>query len=176
MHKLLLLEDKSRLQKVKTRKLQLAGTGERLMISNSYNRHNARYRCSPVPARKNLLFAGDSEIVIAAYVYGSLTKGNFRPDSDVDIALLCKPKMKLVPEEYFSLLGTLESKLGRGVQITYLTSANLVLAKEIIGYGERIFCRDRYFCECFEMQIFSMYADLNWQRREVLAAYGVHDE
>jgi len=46
-----------RLQKVKTRKLQLAGTGERLMISNGYNRHNAR---SPVPARKNLLFAGDS--------------------------------------------------------------------------------------------------------------------
>ena len=48
---------KSRLQKVKTRKLQLAGTGERLMISNSYNCHNARL---PVPARKNLLFAGDS--------------------------------------------------------------------------------------------------------------------
>jgi predicted nucleotidyltransferase len=123
---------------------------------------------------KNELFA--LEIVTAAYVYGSLTKGNFRPDSDVDIALLCKPKMKLEPEEYFYLLGTLESKLGRLVQITYLTSANLVLAKEIIGYGERIFCRDRYFCECFEMQIFSMYADLNWQRREVLAAYGVHDE
>ena len=54
----------SRLQKVKTRKLQLAGTGERLMISNSYNRHNARYRCSPVPARKNLLFAGDSAIAL----------------------------------------------------------------------------------------------------------------
>jgi len=48
---------KSRLQKVETRNLQLAGTGERLMISNGYNRHNA---CSPVPARKNLLFAGDS--------------------------------------------------------------------------------------------------------------------
>jgi len=47
----------SRLQKVETRNLQLAGTGERLMISNNYNRHNAR---SPVPARKNLLFAGDS--------------------------------------------------------------------------------------------------------------------
>jgi hypothetical protein len=46
----------SRLQKVETRNLQLAGTGERLIISNSYNRHNAR---SPVPARKNLLFAGD---------------------------------------------------------------------------------------------------------------------
>jgi len=50
----------SRLQKVETRKLQMEGTGERLMISNSYNRHNVRYRCSPVPARKNLLFAGDS--------------------------------------------------------------------------------------------------------------------
>ena len=47
----------SRLQKVETRKLQLAGTGERLIISNSYNCHNAR---SPVPARTNLLFAGDS--------------------------------------------------------------------------------------------------------------------
>jgi hypothetical protein len=49
----------SRLQKVETRNLQLAGTGERLIISNGYNRHNAR---SPVPARKNLLFAGDSNI------------------------------------------------------------------------------------------------------------------
>jgi hypothetical protein len=57
--------DRSRLQKVKTRKLQLAGTGERLMISNSYNRHNARYRCSPVPARKNLLFAGDSDLQVS---------------------------------------------------------------------------------------------------------------
>jgi len=47
----------SRLQKVETRKLQLAGTGERLMISSGYNRHNAH---SPAPARKNLLFAGDS--------------------------------------------------------------------------------------------------------------------
>ena len=52
-----LYSSRSRLQKVKTRNLQLAGTGERLMISNGYNRHNAR---SPVPARKNLLFAGDS--------------------------------------------------------------------------------------------------------------------
>ena len=52
----------SRLQKVETRNLQLAGTGERLMISNGYNRHNAR---SPVPARKNLLFAGDSFISIS---------------------------------------------------------------------------------------------------------------
>jgi len=53
------LYNKSRLQKVETRKLKLAGTGERLMISNSYNRHNSCYRCSPVvPARKNLLFAG----------------------------------------------------------------------------------------------------------------------
>ena len=56
-HIFLYISFKSRLQKVETRKLQLAGTGERLMISNSYNRHNAR---SPVPARKNLLFAGDS--------------------------------------------------------------------------------------------------------------------
>jgi hypothetical protein len=47
----------SRLQKVETRNLQLAGTGGRLMISNGYNRYNVR---SPVPARKNLLFAGDS--------------------------------------------------------------------------------------------------------------------
>jgi hypothetical protein len=56
----------SRLQKVKTCNLQLAGTGERLMISNGYNRHNAR---SPVPARKNLLFAGDSENGIFSQSY-----------------------------------------------------------------------------------------------------------
>jgi hypothetical protein len=49
----------NRLQIVATCRLQLAGTGERVIISTSYNRHNAR---SPVPARKNLLFAGDSFI------------------------------------------------------------------------------------------------------------------
>ena len=61
----------SRLQKVETRNLQLAGTGERLMISNGYNRHNAR---SPVPARKNLLFAGDS--------YNPLLYNNPKPGPD----------------------------------------------------------------------------------------------
>ena len=50
----------NRLQKFETRKLQLAGTGEQLMISNGYNRHNACCCCSPVPTRKNLLFADDS--------------------------------------------------------------------------------------------------------------------
>ena len=43
------LSRRSRLQKVETRKLQLAGTGERLIISNGYNCHNARFavRLSP---------------------------------------------------------------------------------------------------------------------------------
>jgi hypothetical protein len=59
-----LYSSRSRLQKVKTRNLQLAGTGERLMISNGYKRHNAR---SPVPARKNLLFAGDSYIFFVKF-------------------------------------------------------------------------------------------------------------
>jgi len=36
-----------------------AGADEQVIISNSNNRYNARYRCLPVPARKNLLFAGD---------------------------------------------------------------------------------------------------------------------
>ena len=35
----------SRLQKVETRKSQLAGTGERLMISNSYNRSQRTFAC-----------------------------------------------------------------------------------------------------------------------------------
>jgi glutamate carboxypeptidase len=44
------------------------GTGEQLMISNSYNRHNARYRCSPAPARKNLLLAGESKQQNSDYI------------------------------------------------------------------------------------------------------------
>ena len=78
----------SRLQKVEIRKLQLAGTGERLMISNSYNRHNARYRCSPVPARKNLLFAGDSKQVKKFFrIEGFNCFGMFNLSSLPDIVL-----------------------------------------------------------------------------------------
>jgi hypothetical protein len=47
---------------LETHKLQLAGTGGRVMISNSYNLHNARYPYSPLPARKNLLFAASQHI------------------------------------------------------------------------------------------------------------------
>ena len=65
--------DMSRLQKVETRKLQLAGTGERLMISicrgvlqyaPTTQRSLSMFACSPVPARKNVLFAGDSDMVL----------------------------------------------------------------------------------------------------------------
>ena len=66
----------SRLQKVETRKLQMVGTGEQPMISNSYSRNNTRYRCSPVPARKNLLFAGDSPLLKISFI---LTDQTNRP-------------------------------------------------------------------------------------------------
>ena len=57
----------SRLQKVETRNLQMARTGERLMISNGYNRHNAR---SPVPARK-IYFLQTTHLIVAHPIPGA---------------------------------------------------------------------------------------------------------
>ena len=83
-------------EKVETRKLQLAGTGERLIISNSYNRHNARYRCSPVPARKLKKWQESHPHLFVKSVYNETKPDTERDNCNGDIIIADTREIKFI--------------------------------------------------------------------------------
>lgn len=106
-----------------------------------------------------------------AYLLGSAVAERLRPDSDVDIAVLCRGAGHLPVEERLRLAGRLAAVLGRPVDLGVLSISNVVYAKEAIATGRLIFERDHRVTARFAMLALSMYASLQEARREVLRAY-----
>jgi predicted nucleotidyltransferase len=110
-------------------------------------------------------------VVAAVYLLGSAAAGRLRADSDLDIALLPARGSSILPEQRFALAADLEDLVGRVVDVGILSTANLVYAKEAVANGRVIFERDPAARARFVALVFSMYADLQENRREVLHAY-----
>jgi len=94
-----------------------------------------------------------------------------RADSDVDLALLPARGNLITPEQRLELAADLEDLVGRIVDVGILSTANLVYAKEAVANGLLLFERDPAARARFAALVFSMYADLQENRREVLHAY-----
>ena len=109
--------------------------------------------------------------VEAAYLLGSAVAGRLRDDSDLDIALLPRRGSSVPPEQRLTLAADLEDLVGRIVDLGILSTSNLVYAKETVANGRVIFERDPAVRARFVGLVFSMYADLQENRREVLHAY-----
>lgn len=114
---------------------------------------------------------GQESCVVAAYLLGSAAEGRLRADSDVDIALLPVRGTALTGKARMDLAADLEALIGRPVDLGILNTGNLVYAKEAVARGAIIFERDRAATTRFAALVFSMYADLQENRREVLHAY-----
>ncbi|MFM8656467.1 MAG: type VII toxin-antitoxin system MntA family adenylyltransferase antitoxin, partial [Chthoniobacterales bacterium] len=108
------------------------------------------------------------EHLAVAYLLGSAARGDLRPDSDLDIALLPARGCVITPQERLSLAADLEDIAGRTVDLGVLSTANLVYAKEAVAHGRVIFERDHAARARFAMLVLSMYASLQECRREVL--------
>jgi predicted nucleotidyltransferase len=109
--------------------------------------------------------------VAAVYLLGSAAAGRLRADSDVDLALLPARGNLITPEQRLELAADLEDLVGRIVDVGILSTANLVYAKEAVANGLLLFERDPAARARFAALVFSMYADLQENRREVLHAY-----
>jgi len=106
----------------------------------------------------------------AIYLFGSrLTEEYVRPDSDWDVAFLLdsKPMDTLAK---WNLQQNIASELNAEVDLIDLQAANTVFRFEIITTGERIFCKDDYFCDTFEMMTYSFYQKLQEERKEIIDA------
>ncbi len=107
----------------------------------------------------------------AIYLFGSFAAGDFRPMSDVDIALLLPPEQAKELGSFYStaLHRQLEETLEREVDLINLRQVPTVFQKEVIMGGRRIDCRKQYSADEFEMLVLSFYQKLNEERAEVMA-------
>jgi predicted nucleotidyltransferase len=80
-------------------------------------------------ARKELL--GAMPDAWACYAFGSVVRGDSRPDSDIDLAVLLPPGHS-IPEP-LQLAARLVSSLGRDVDLVDLRNVGDILRMEIIG-------------------------------------------
>ena len=103
----------------------------------------------------------------AIYRFGSWGTDAQRPGSDIDLAVL--PPEPLDPVRRWELAQTLASLAGRDVDLVDLLSASTVLRMQVVAHGERLYSAATSSVEQFEDTVFSSYARLNEERREILA-------
>lgn len=106
--------------------------------------------------------------VLLAYLFGSTARGDSRPDSDVDIALLVD-RAALGPEagtHRASLLTELTRCLGRNdVDIVLLNDAPAILCHRVLRDGQLILSRDDSTRVSFTEQAMRRYYDTAYLRR-----------
>ena len=100
--------------------------------------------------------------VLAAYLFGSLARGQGLPSSDVDIAVLLErgldPERSV--ESQLQLELHLEDLAGRPVQVTILNRASPFLVYQVLKDGVLFYERDRSERIAFQVRALKIYFDL----------------
>ena len=104
-----------------------------------------------------------------AYIFGSSVKGNFRKESDIDIAVYVEED--IADYTVFMKAQEIAVKLNRDIDLVNLKKVSTVFAAQIISTGELIICGDINKKMEFEMNTLSQYAKLNEERVEILKHY-----
>ena len=100
--------------------------------------------------------------VVVAYLFGSVARGQARPDSDLDVAVLLDPEPIGVAriERQLDLMALLEPHTDREGQITLLNQAPPLLAYQVIKDGVRLCERDASARITFEVNTMKRYFDI----------------
>ncbi len=107
--------------------------------------------------------------VISIYIFGSFATNQETPSSDLDIAYFASEKTDSVKK--WGIQEELASLLDIDVDLIDLQEASVILRTEVIEKGKLIFNNDKYKKDYFEMTTYSMYADLNESRVDILNDY-----
>lgn len=80
-----------------------------------------------------------------AVVFGSLARGNARPDSDLDIAVRFSRALNV--EDKLTLIESLAEATGRPVDLIDLRVAGPIIARQALTTGKRIFGSNEVWAE-----------------------------
>jgi len=100
--------------------------------------------------------------VVAAYLFGSLARGQAGPLSDVDIAVLLSPDLdeEAAVERQLELMVALDDLDPREVQVTLLNHASPMLAYQVVRDGILLYERSRAQRIGFEVRAMQRYFDV----------------
>jgi predicted nucleotidyltransferase len=101
--------------------------------------------------------------ILAVYLYGSRSRGEERPDSDVDVGVLYGDPADVFDVIDFEL--ALRDELGLPVQAVDVGRCSAFLAFDVIS-GERIYCTDSTRCDEFDLYVMRRAGDLLPYERE----------
>lgn len=108
--------------------------------------------------------------VSVIYLFGSFAKGEALEASDIDLAVLGSDSYDNV--KLWNLAQKLSSLCGYDVDLVDLRQATTVMRIQIVAEGEHLFEDGSKESIMFEDFVFSDYARLNEERREILEDIG----
>jgi predicted nucleotidyltransferase len=109
--------------------------------------------------------------ILAIYLLGSAVDGQLRPDSDIDLAFMPEPGVRIGPLDRAEMGTAVSFDLGRDVDIGELSSENLIYSREALLKGIRLFSRDSVRTDLYAASLLGMYVRFNEDRRELTDAY-----
>jgi predicted nucleotidyltransferase len=119
-----------------------------------------------IESRLEAFFEGDARGAVAVYLFGSVARGEARPDSDVDVGILfaAEPPATLDAPQ-FAIEAELERFLGRPVQVVALNRASPDLVHRVLRDGRMVLDLDRSARIRFEVRSRNEYFDMAPIRR-----------
>jgi uncharacterized protein len=103
---------------------------------------------------------------LAIYVYGSFSRGEDWPDSDLDIAVLLPPEQRI--PDLLQLTGDISKCIHRDVDVVDLRRAGDVLRREVLESGRSLFESDPEKVLAWEASAMSRYAHYREEVRDIL--------
>lgn len=105
------------------------------------------------------------------YLFGSAAKGPVKPESDIDLAVLCDRRVDR--EALFRVQLDLAAILDRDIDLVDLRDADSILQMQVLANGEIIYCRDENKRLAAEAMMMKAYQMLNFNRRDqIIGKYG----
>lgn len=123
----------------------------------------------------------DCEDIIALFFFGALARGELKPLSDLDFAILLKGNSngEKMLHRQLDLMGIIAQELAtEEFDLILLNTAPLRFAHQILKNGKRIFVKDPQQLGDFQERVVKKYLDFLYCRREFdrafLGGLGLH--
>lgn len=106
---------------------------------------------------------------LAIYVYGSHARGDARPDSDLDVAVLLPPDQP--PFDLLDTVSRISAQAGRSVDLVDLRRASDVLRREVLAHGVVAYQADPARVLEWEAQAMTRYGHYRREVAHILEAF-----